>query len=194
MDTIHGSSRYGAILGVYHEWHPIAFRLLQLIGASGSVGISPIYQLAGKAVAEWEQRQNKDKELNTNHILGALLLRYKENPSDFSIDDVYYHSVPNVFAGGETTGAALTATMYFLCREPEVLQKLRSALKGIKDTRGRVPMKAAQDCKYLQAVLKESLRMFPATGLGMPRIVPKGGLTLVGYFFPEGVSSTCECH
>lgn len=48
-------------------------------------------------------------------------------------------------------------------------------------------VKQAQDCVYLQATIKEVLRLFPATGLTIPPVVPKGGLELCGYFFPEGV-------
>ncbi len=48
----------------------------------------------------------------------------------------------------------------------------------------------AQKLPYLQAVIKEGLRLHPATGLPMVRVVPKGGATLAGRFFPEKVRST----
>lgn len=41
---------------------------------------------------------------------------------------------------------------------------------------------------YLQAVIKESLRIHPTAGLPLQRVVPKGGVQLAGQFFPEGVS------
>jgi hypothetical protein len=41
---------------------------------------------------------------------------------------------------------------------------------------------------YLQAVMKEALRMHPATGLPLERVVPAGGATICDQFFPEGVS------
>jgi cytochrome P450 len=40
---------------------------------------------------------------------------------------------------------------------------------------------------YLQAVMKEALRVHPATGYPMFRVVPQGGEVLAGQFFPEGV-------
>lgn len=36
-------------------------------------------------------------------------------------------------------------------------------------------------------MIKETLRLFPALGINLTKIVPKGGLTLGGRHFPEGV-------
>lgn len=47
-----------------------------------------------------------------------------------------------------------------------------------------------QKMPYLQAVIKEALRLHPAAGLPMQRVVPKGGAQLAGQFFSEGVSSS----
>ena len=52
-----------------------------------------------------------------------------------------------------------------------------------------VSFKQSQEMPYLQAVIKEALRMHPATGLPLERVVPAGGATIAGQFFPEGVSS-----
>jgi hypothetical protein len=41
---------------------------------------------------------------------------------------------------------------------------------------------------YLQAVIKEALRVHPATGLPLEQVVPEGGTPLCGRFFPQGVS------
>jgi hypothetical protein len=46
----------------------------------------------------------------------------------------------------------------------------------------------AQKMPYLQAVLKEALRMHPATGLPLGRVVPEGGALIAGKMFPAGVS------
>lgn len=47
-----------------------------------------------------------------------------------------------------------------------------------------------QKMPYLQAVIKEGIRIHPAAGLPLQRVVPKGGVKLAGQFFPEGVSSS----
>jgi cytochrome P450 len=40
--------------------------------------------------------------------------------------------------------------------------------------------------QYLQAVIKEAMRLHPAVGVLMPRYVPKGGAEIDGRWFPGG--------
>lgn len=122
--------------------------------------------------------------------LGTFLAKARRNPDTFTVDDASYHMMSNLLAGGESTGISLSAAIYFLCKTPQSLEKLREEIRGLKtrssDTRF-ITLKDASDCQYLQAVIKETVRMFPAVGINMTRVVPEGGLTLAGRFFPENV-------
>jgi cytochrome P450 len=42
--------------------------------------------------------------------------------------------------------------------------------------------------RYLQACIKESLRLHPAVGFSLPRVVPEGGYKIGKTFVPAGVS------
>lgn len=37
---------------------------------------------------------------------------------------------------------------------------------------------------YLEAVINESLRIHSTSAIGLPRLVPEGGLTILGKYFP----------
>lgn len=39
---------------------------------------------------------------------------------------------------------------------------------------------------YLPTVIDEALRIHSTSGVGLPRVVPEGGMTVCGRFFPEG--------
>lgn len=97
----------------------------------------------------------------------------------------------NVFAGSDTTSISLNATLFNIITRPDVLQKLRSELDAAAG-RGElsiIPKFAeVQQLPYLQAVLKEALRVHPATGLPLWREVPEGGVTLCGTWFPAGTN------
>ncbi|KAI1057371.1 hypothetical protein LB505_014237, partial [Fusarium chuoi] len=49
-----------------------------------------------------------------------------------------------------------------------------------------IPFNETQSMKYLQACIKEALRLHPATGLPLERVVPRGGVVLSGTYFPAG--------
>lgn len=83
--------------------------------------------------------------------------------------------------------------MYYLFKHPPCLQKLRDEvdqlqLKAGEKMHKNVTFKETQGMPYLQAVIKEALRIHPATALPLERVVPEGGATISGRFFPEGVS------
>ena len=190
------------VAGVYHEWHPTTYKIWQwLAPKERGGGIGHIMQFVGQTINDWNQRLESEKVkdvektdggefLYTNQT-GSLLAKVQKNPETFKIEDVFYHMSMNVLAGGETTAASTANIVYYLIKNPRVLNKLRRELEDALGKRNeaskRVSMKEAQNIPYLQAVIKESLRILP-NGLQLPRLVPKGGLTLAGRFFPEGVS------
>lgn len=44
----------------------------------------------------------------------------------------------------------------------------------------------AQQLPYIQACIKEALRVFGASGMGLPRVAGKGGVTIGTRYFPQG--------
>jgi cytochrome P450 len=81
--------------------------------------------------------------------------------------------------------------MYHLLHVPACMEKLREEVKSSGIT-GNPTFKETQAMPYLQAVVKEALRVHPATGYPMFRVVPQGGEVLAGQFFPEGVRTLCH--
>lgn len=99
----------------------------------------------------------------------------------------------NIGAGSDTTGISMSATIYFLMKHPHCLQKLRDEIETA-DRQGNisspVKFKEAQKLPYLQAIIKEALRMHAAVGQILSRVVPEGGAHIAGRHFPQGVSTS----
>jgi cytochrome P450 len=92
-------------------------------------------------------------------------------------------------AGSDTTATGLRATFLYLLTSPKSLHKLLHELRTAVQT-GRISSPVtdaeARSLPYLQACIKEGLRIFPpATGLIM-KCPPPGGATFLGKFIPEG--------
>jgi cytochrome P450 len=98
----------------------------------------------------------------------------------------------NIGAGSDTTAVTLSSALYYLFQNPDKLKKLRQEIDQ-KAAEGSlsdpITFQEAQDMTYLQAVIKETLRVHPAVGTILPRIVPRGGMELSGIYFPEGVGN-----
>ncbi|XP_005177401.2 probable cytochrome P450 4d14 [Musca domestica] len=69
-----------------------------------------------------------------------------------------------MFEGHDTTTSGISHCLYLLSRHPHIQQKV---LQEISDVMGenvekRITMRELQDLKYLEAVIKETLRLYPS--------------------------------
>lgn len=77
-----------------------------------------------------------------------------------------------------------------MIRHPNAWTRARDEIRTAQ-SKGRcedrvVSYADAQELPYTQACIKEALRVFPGSGMGLPRVAGKGGLTIGTQAFPEG--------
>jgi len=94
-----------------------------------------------------------------------------------------------ITAGSDTTASALTYTLYYLAIDPTVASRIRFELIANKvlcaaDVH---PVKLHR-ALYLNAVIKESLRMHPPVPSGVFRNAPSSGIQCGDYFIPGDVT------
>ena len=88
-------------------------------------------------------------------------------------------------AGSDTTATTLRVLILYLLSSPQVYARLLSEIAETK-TSQPITDAEARSMPYLQAIIKEGLRIHPpVTGL-LFKEVPRGGDTLNGLFLPEG--------
>lgn len=68
-----------------------------------------------------------------------------------------------MFEGHDTTTSGISHTLYLLARHPQVQQKVFEEIQQVigNDKDKPITMRELQDLKYLDVVIKESLRMYP---------------------------------
>lgn len=118
------------------------------------------------------------------------------NVSDFMYVNYTYHFYPEVLpltihsiAGSETTATTLASLTYYLLKQPDLMEKLKSEVRLAFSHFDEIDAATAVPLKYLKALCLEAMRVYPPLPLAVPRIVPKGGATVDGHFIPGGVSS-----
>jgi cytochrome P450 len=145
-----------------------------------------------------EHAQNKDEDAPPDFVdrFKAAAEKYSDVMTQEQMEDFV---ITNVSAGSDTTAIILRATIYFLLtdklRYNEFMKEVKTTLKARprNETHHRhISWTEAYNMRYFQAVLKESMRLHPALGQILPRIVPKGGVHLCGKFLPEGTEVGCN--
>lgn len=92
-------------------------------------------------------------------------------------------------AGSETSATALSAASYYLCKNKETMHKLRQEIDSTFDREEDISYDAVKNLPYLAAVIKEALRLYPPTPVGLPRrVISDGGVIVCDQFIPKRVS------
>ncbi|KAK1468235.1 hypothetical protein CMEL01_00002 [Colletotrichum melonis] len=188
LEALDEALAISTIIGVYPRVYPSLFRISKYLGSGKEPrGNAYIVKFATEQVAA-SRVEEKPKD-GPQDFISKLLQIQAERPETIDEATIETAGNTNVAAGSDTTAISLSAIVYYLCRNPRTLQKLREELDDA-DAKGLISnpitFREAQALPYLQAVIKESLRLHPATGLTMPRVVPEGGRQLAGSFFPAG--------
>lgn len=87
-----------------------------------------------------------------------------------------------------TRPSSTCAIIYHLARNPHVQERLHKELDEELGTEDETiaTIDQVKRLPYLDACINEALRIHSTSSLGLPRVLPEGGLTVLGQFFPEG--------
>jgi len=187
--AIEARSSYSTFVGVFPALHAMLFPLLPKSGGHAYVGNYTRSQIASKEQAlkdpKIEKREGKED------FVSKFLDIKSEDPEKMTALDIFTICQSNIGAGSDTTAITLSAVLYYLLKHPRTFETLR---KEIDDgaTAGMVSdpvtFKEANEMPYLQAVIKEALRLHSATGLPLARVVPPSGADLAGHHFAAGTT------
>ncbi|KAH8204472.1 hypothetical protein TruAng_001388 [Truncatella angustata] len=107
-----------------------------------------------------------------------------------TVDDstILGYLLVNLLAGADTTAITIRAIFYFTLKNAAVYSKLEKEVLAAEF--GEVaPFSAARALPYLEAVVREAMRLHPGVCMLLERYVPGGGLTLPdGSFVPAGTA------
>ncbi|KAI4685421.1 uncharacterized protein J4E84_006149 [Alternaria hordeiaustralica] len=151
-----------------------------------SQGMKAIENLAGIAIARVNARLEKPSD--RVDLLARLMEGRDESGQKLGREELTAEALTQLIAGSDTTSNTSCALLYHCLQHPDVVQKLQKELDDALPDADAVPNYAqVKDLPYLDAVIKETMRIHSTSSLGLPRLIPPGpGITLLGHHFPQG--------
>jgi len=206
IGALQGNLVYSTLVGIYSSLNPSLFPVMSKFRLGGAAGKAYLNAFIDQSVVkrkvepaapmkeqEAAIHQAEDRS-RPQDFLSKWLAFHSEDPTRFTAFNVFVGMISNIVgmisnivAGSDTTSTTLSGILYYLLENPHTLAKLRDEINDFQRNglvSSPITFKESQAKPYLQAVIKEAQRLHPATGLPMPRVVPEGGATICGTFFP----------
>ncbi|KAK5448174.1 hypothetical protein LTS15_009199 [Exophiala xenobiotica] len=143
-------------------------------------------------------RSFSKERVNADFVTRFQMAREKY-PDIMTDSQLIDYAVTNVSAGSDTTAIILRAVFFNLLTNPPALGRVMSEIREAlarrpkdKVTKDHFSWTEARQMHFLQACIKESLRLHPALGMILPRVVPVQGAMVCGVFIPGGTEVGCN--
>lgn len=119
------------------------------------------------------------------NIFAKVLAEAEKDDPTLSDFEIALNAGVLVFAGTDTTATCLTYLVYAVLSDPSLRQELE---KEVAQLQPPYTDEKAETLPILNAVVKETLRLYGAAPNPLPRYVPREGASFGGYYFPPGTT------
>ncbi|KAL8951297.1 MAG: hypothetical protein Q9222_002719 [Ikaeria aurantiellina] len=138
-----------------------------------------------KSITDW--RVSRSESLHGDLFSHLLKAQDPQTGRSFDQNELVAEAGLLIVGGTDTTITAMTATLFYLLKNPAALNRVRAEVraefKTLEDIRISPKLEA---CTFLAACIQESLRICPPVGSLLPREVLPGGIVVDGEFFAAG--------
>ncbi|KAH6838567.1 cytochrome P450 [Chaetomium sp. MPI-CAGE-AT-0009] len=144
------------------------------------VGIGTVIKTAHKVVAE----RYGEKPVVKRDMLGSFVAH------GLTKEEAEGETVVQIIAGSDTSATAIRSTLLFIITNPLVYRRLQAEIDaGIREGRISSPITDAEarNLPYLQAVIREGLRMWPPATAALPKVSDKDEV-VCGVRIPAGTN------
>ncbi|MED6218052.1 hypothetical protein PIB30_023433 [Stylosanthes scabra] len=169
------------------------FPLLRILDPQGikrsyGIYIGKLFVLFDKLIEERLKVRERENYVTNNDMLDALLDISKEENSREMDKQQIKHLLHDLFvAGTDTTSYSLEWAMAELIHNPDIMSKAKKEVEEAVGIGNPVTESDIATLPYLQAIIKETLRLHPPAPLLLPRKANKVSVQLInGYTIPKG--------
>ncbi|CAH2045494.1 unnamed protein product [Thlaspi arvense] len=159
-------------------------------------GISPFKKEVMDVSYEFEEMLERiivkyEEKVNEHHrseIMDTLLAAYRDQNAECKITRKHIKAIiaELLFGAGDTSSKSTQWAMAEIINNPKILERLREEIDSVVGRTRLVQETDLPKLPYLQAVIKESLRLHPPGAL-LPREFDQG-CKIGGFYIPKGTS------
>ncbi|CAE6468594.1 unnamed protein product [Rhizoctonia solani] len=199
IQIISDSSEGSAALGSYSRLVQKFLLFFRPWDTSAQRNFRKIATAAVEAKASKLENGMFKEESGGADLLDKLFETRNHDGSPLSKAEIYSEAMVIIGAGSDTTSNTLSALCYYVASDPQVKIRLQEELDSIhplsemddfeenQSAHGIPSFEQVKNLPYLNACIKEALRLYSTLGIGLPRVVPAGkSLTVSGETFNEG--------
>ncbi|KAK3303879.1 putative benzoate 4-monooxygenase cytochrome P450 [Chaetomium strumarium] len=161
----------------------------QMLRYYGILFVRPLLPLGGGVTvrARIARGPTADRKDFWHYVLRHMADGEEKSKTTMTEAEMYTNAFSISIAGSEGTATALAGATFLLLRHSEAHREAVREVRGVFTAEtditsanivGRLP--------FLEAVLHESMRLYPPVAITLPRRVPEGGETVDGRFVPAG--------
>lgn len=136
-----------------------------------------------------KERTQLGRESKKDFFYYLLNAKDPETGKGLSTPELWGEANVLMIAGSDTTATTLTATIFYLVRNPHAMTRLKKEVRESFDSIEEIVSgPRLSELTYLKACLDEALRLGPAVPGALPREVMDGGTVVDGLFLPSGTN------
>ncbi|KAG7005995.1 cytochrome P450 monooxygenase [Physcia stellaris] len=205
-DLVLGDSFHALQNGDYHIWMRNMFESVKFLSVMSFAATYPaidrifkfmvlaVPSMADKRKSHFDfTRKQTEKRLDNDvdrKDVTSYILRFNDERG-MTRQEIIGNSGIMLVAGSETTATLLSGATYQLLTNPAVLKKLQLEVRGAFKSGKEMSLLSVGNpglLPYMEAVLTESLRMYPPVPASLPRVTGPDGEIIDGQFVPANTS------
>ncbi|KAL5340232.1 cytochrome P450 [Aspergillus crustosus] len=128
---------------------------------------------------------------SSRNIFSGMIHASEKSDGSLTEEDVVTEAGNLIVAGSDTTAVTLTYLIWAVLLRPRLQHELENEVLGLEEGYGDADLEILP---ILNAVIKETLRLYGAAPGSLSRSVPEGGATLAGHYIPSGTTVSTQSY
>ncbi|KAL4898954.1 putative sterigmatocystin biosynthesis P450 monooxygenase stcF [Aspergillus multicolor] len=181
--SIQGNVKAIPILNAFRR-----YGLDRLVGLLAPPRLMEMRRQNAQFTAEKVDRRLQHATTTRGDLWDSVLVGTTDGEPPMSRAEMVSNASAIVLAGSETSATLLSGCIWLLLTNPEHLQQLTRRIRARFNKAAAINAQTVGQIDGLQAVIEESLRLYPPVPMQSNRIVPAPGASIAGVWVPGGTS------